>query len=204
MHPIYVNICICDFLHVQTYLQVNSLKVELLSEGLCFWYAGEVKWSEVAQSCPTVCDPMDCSLPGSSVHGIFQAVVLEWIAISFSRGSSQARDRTQVSHSVDRRLTVWTTREVWYAGSVQFSSVAQSCPTLFDPMNRSTPSLPGVLHHQLPEFTQTHVHRVSDTIQPSHPLWSPSPPAPNPSQHQSLFQWVNSVHEVAKVLEFQL
>ena len=71
-------------------------------------------------------------------------------------------------------------------GSVQFSSVAQSRPTLCDPMNRSTPGLP--VHHQLPEFTQTHVHRVSDSIQPSHPRSSPSPPAPNPSQHQSLFQ----------------
>ena len=70
--------------------------------------------------------------------------------------------------------------------SVQFSSVAQSCPTLCDPMNRSTPGLP--VRHQLPEFTQTHVRRVSDAIQPSHPLSSPSPPAPNPSQHQSLFQ----------------
>ena len=86
--------------------------------------------------------------------------------------------------------------------SVHFISVAQSCPTLCDPMNRSTPGLP--VHHQLPEFTQTHVHRVSDAIQTSHPLSSPSPPAPNPSKHQSLFQWVNSSHEVAKVLEFQL
>ena len=86
--------------------------------------------------------------------------------------------------------------------SVQFSSVAQSCPTLYDPMHHSTPGLP--VHHQLPEFTQTHVHRVGDAFQPSHPLSSPSPPAPNPSQHQSLFQWVNSSHEVAKVLEFQL
>ena len=72
----------------------------------------------------------------------------------------------------------------------QIRSVAQSCPTLCDSMNRSTPSLP--VHRQLPEFTQTHTHRVSDAIQPSHPLSSPSPPAPNPSQHQSLFQWVNS------------
>jgi len=86
--------------------------------------------------------------------------------------------------------------------SVQFTSVTQSCPTLCDPMNCSTPGLP--VHHQLPEFTQTHVHRGSDAIQPSHPLSSPSPPAPNPSQHQSLFQWVNSSHQVAKVLEFQL
>ena len=85
---------------------------------------------------------------------------------------------------------------------IQFSSVAQSCPTLCDPMNHSTPGLP--VHHQLPEFTQTNVHRVSDAIEPSHPLSSPSTPAPNPSQHQSLFQWVNSSHEVAKVLKFQL
>ena len=84
----------------------------------------------------------------------------------------------------------------------QVSSVAQLCLTLCNPMNRSTPGLP--VHHQLPEFTQTHVHWVGDAIQPSHPLSSPSPPAPNPSQHQGLFQWVNSSHEVAKVLEFQL
>ena len=81
------------------------------------------------------------------------------------------------------------------------SSVAQLCLTLCNPMNCSTPGFP--VHHQLPECTQTHVHRVSDVIQPSHPLSSPSPPAPNPCQHHSLFQWVNSSHEVAKVLEFQ-
>ena len=86
--------------------------------------------------------------------------------------------------------------------SVQFSSVAQLCLTLCDPMNCSTPGL--LVHHHLPESTQTHVHWVRDAIQPSHPLSSPSAPAPNPSQHQSLFQWVNSSHEVAKVLEFQL
>ena len=70
--------------------------------------------------------------------------------------------------------------------SVQFSSVAQSCLTLCDPVNHSTPGLP--VYHQLPEFTQTHAHYVGDAIQPSHPLLSPSPPAPNPSQHQGLFQ----------------
>ena len=86
--------------------------------------------------------------------------------------------------------------------SVQFSSVAQSSPTLCNPMNLSTPGLP--VHHQLLEFTQTRFHRVRDAIQPSHPLLSPSPPAPNPSQHQSLFQRVNSSQEEAKVLEFQL
>ena len=82
----------------------------------------------------------------------------------------------------------------------QFSSVAQLCPTLCDPVNRSTPGLP--VHHQLPEFTQTHVHRVGDAIQPSHPLSSPSPPALNLSQHQGLFKRVSSLHLVAKVLEF--
>ena len=106
------------------------------------------------QLCLALCCPVDSSPPGSSVHGILKARILEWVAISFS--------------------------------NVQFSSVAQSCPTLCNPMNRSTPGLP--VHHQLPEFTQTHVHQVSDAIQPSHPLSSPSPPAPNPSQHQSFFQ----------------
>ena len=81
--------------------------------------------------------------------------------------------------------------------SVQFSPVAQSYP-----MSRSTPGLP--VHHHLPEFTQTHVHRVSDATQPSHSLSFPSPPAFNLSQHQDLFKWVNSSHQVAKVLEFQL
>ena len=84
--------------------------------------------------------------------------------------------------------------------SVQFSLVTQSCLTLCDPMNCSTPDLP--VHHQLPEFTQTHVHQVGDAILPSHPLSSPSPPAPNPSQHQSLFQWVNFSHEWPKYWSF--
>ena len=87
-------------------------------------------------------------------------------------------------------------------GSVQFISVTQSCPTLCKPMNCSRPGRP--VHHWLSEFTQTHVHWVGDAIQPSHPLSSPSPPAPNPSKYQGLFQWVNSSHEVAKVLEFHL
>ena len=84
---------------------------------------------------------------------------------------------------------------------ISVQSVTQSCPTLCDPMNHSMPGIP--VYHQLPESTQTHVHRVGDAIQPFHPLSSPSPPAPNPSQHQGLFKWVNSSHEVAKVLEFR-
>ena len=103
------------------------------------------------QLCPTLCYSVDGSPSGSFVHGIVQARILEWVAISFS---------------IDP------------LSSDQFSSVTQSCPTLCDPMNRSTPGLP--VHHQLPELTQTHVHWVSDAIQPSHPLSSPSPPAPNP------------------------
>jgi len=83
-----------------------------------------------------------------------------------------------------------------------FSSVAQLSLTLCDSMNCSTPGLP--VHHQLPEFTQTHVHWVSNAIQPSHPLLYPSPPALNLSQNQGLFKWVSSSHQVAKVLEFQL
>ena len=104
--------------------------------------------SEVAQSCPTLSNPMNCSLPGSSVHGIFS------------------------------RQEYWSVLPLLsLIASYQFSSDAQSC----DPMNRSMPGLP--VHHQLLEFTQTHFHRVGDAIQPSHPLSSPSPPAPNPSQH---------------------
>ena len=85
---------------------------------------------------------------------------------------------------------------------LQFSSIAQSCLTLCHPVDCSTPGLP--VHHQLPEFTQTYVHWVGDAIQPSHPLLSPSPPAFNLSQHQGLFKWVSSSHQVVKVLELQL
>ena len=92
-------------------------------------------------------------------------------------------------------------KDCWEPPS-QFSSVTQSCPTLCYPMDCSTPGFP--VHHQLPEFTQTHVHRVSNAIQPSHPLSSPSPPAFNLSQHQGLSQWVSSLHQMARALEFQL
>ena len=102
----------------------------------------------------------------------------------------------------------------FYHSSVQFSPVVsdslfsrvqlfvQSCPTLCDPKDCSTPGFP--VYHQLLEFTQTHVHCVGDAIQPSHPLSSPSPPVPNPSQHQGLFQLISSLYQVAKILEFQL
>ena len=108
---------------------------------------------------------------------------------------------TQTNIFYSLLILIFSLSTVLMTRVIHFSSVPQSCPTLCDPMNRSTPGLP--VHHQLLEFTQNHVHWVGDAIQPSHPLSSPSPPAPNPFQHQSLFQWINSLHEVAKVLEFQ-
>ena len=94
------------------------------------------------------------------------------------------------------------TRRAAIQSSFQFSSVIQLCPTLCDPIDCSTPGLP--VHHQLPEFIQTHVHWVGDAIEPSHPLSSPSHPTFNLSQHQGLFKWVSSLHQVAKVLELKL
>ena len=85
---------------------------------------------------------------------------------------------------------------------MKFSSVSQSCPTLCNPMDCSTPGF--AVHHQLPEFAQTHVYQVSDAAEQAHPLLYPSPPAFNLSQHQGLFPWVKSSHQVAKVLELQL
>ena len=120
--------------------------------------------------------------------------------ISFYKWENQGSERLSCLSSLSQ--LPW--HSSWFAlfwglltilSSVQFSSVAQSCLTLCDPheSQHTRPPYPS----PSPEFTQTHVHRVSDAIQPSHPLSSPSPPAPNPSQHQGLFQWVNSSHEVA-------
>ena len=105
------------------------------------------------------------------------------IAIAKTSNSLDDVNYAKPYHSIFSHLLTKLTPAFVFS---QFSSVTQSCPTLCDPMNCSTPGLP--VHHQLPELTQTHVHRVSDAIQPSHPLLSPSPPAPSPSQHQSLFQ----------------
>ena len=99
-------------------------------------------------------------------------------------------------------LTIVITLHMYVTYTLVSSFQPLSCVRLCDPMDCSSPGLP--VHHQLPEFTQTHIHWVSDTIQPSHPLLSPSPPAFNLSQHQGLFQWVRSSHQVAKVLEFQI
>ena len=135
--------------------------------------------------------------PGNNT-GVGCHFLLQWIFLTQGLNLCLLR----LLHWQARSLPLSLLGDVQNSGSVSsVSSVAQSCPALCDPMNRSTPGLP--VHHQFLEFTQTHVHRVGDAIQPSHPLLSPSPPAPSPSQHQGLFQWVNSSHEVAKVLEFQ-
>ena len=142
---------------------------------------------------------MDCSPPASSIHGILQARILEWVAISFSRGSSWPSDQTQVSGIIGGFFTIWANREA------QFSSVQFSFSVVCDSLQHY-----GLQHTRLPCPSPTpgaysNSHPSSWWCHPAHLiLSSPSPPAPNPSQHQSLFQWVNSSHEVAKVLEFEL
>ena len=144
------------------------------------------------------------------LYGILLARMLEWIAIDswvesktqLSQDAYEPSGRMPVVQEFGGDIIDLKTCQFLGQREVQFSLVAQSCLTLCDAMGCSTSSLP--VHHQLPEFTQTHVHWVSDAIQPSHPLLSPSPPAFNLSQHQGLFQWVRSSHQVAKVLHFQL
>ena len=185
----------------------------------------------VTQSCVILCDPMDCSparllcpwdFPGWNTAvgchflllGIFptqgsnpclslllqgQATSLPLVPPGKARwGRMDIHTCICMAEALCYPPETTTTLLITY----HFSSVAQSCPTLCNPMNHSTPGLP--VHHQLPELAQTHVHWVGDAIQPSHPLLSPSPPVLNLSQHQGLFQWVNSSHQVAKGLEFQL
>ena len=159
----------------------------------------------VTQLCPNRFDPMDWSLLGSSIHGDspgkntgvgFHALLQE---IFPTQGSNLGLPHyRQILYHLSHQKVPNTI----YVSISSVSSVTQSCPTLCDPMNCSMPGLP--VHHQLPEFTQTHAHWVDDVIQPSHPLLSPSPPAFNLSQHEGLFQWVSSEHQVAKVLELQL
>ena len=133
-----------------------------------------------------------------TVHGITESDVTEqlnWtdpaLLVGMYIGTAIMENSVESPQKMKTRVVI----------SQSVSSVAWSCPTLCNPVDNSTPGLPV---HQLPEFTQTYVHWVSEAIQPSNPLLSPSPPALNLSQHQSLFQWVSSSHQVAKVLEFQL
>ena len=146
---------------------------------------------------------MDRGAWSAAIHGVakIRTRLSDWTELKLYK-CKEIEENNRMGKTRDLFKKIRDTMGTFHASSVQFSSVAQSCPILCDPMYCSTPGLP--VHHQLPEFTQTHVHWVSDAIQPSHPLSSPSPPALNPSQHQSLFQWVNFSYEVAKVLEFQL
>ena len=150
---------------------------------------------KVVQSCPTLCDPMDCSLPGPSAHGIFQARVLEWSAIAFSWRDLSAAQNPPWPWGVNpfRRAGDGIRKS---RDHTQFSSVPQSCPTLGDPMGCSTPG-----HHQLPELAQTHVHQVGDC----HPTISSSIIL---LLLLSIFPSIrvssSTSHQVAKVLKFQL
>ena len=142
--------------------------------------------------------------PGSSLHRILQARILEGVADPPPGVFPTQLSNPSLLHC-RRILYCWATRAAPRLTLVTCScccSAAQSCWTLCNPMDCSTSGFPVL--HCLPEFAQTHVHWVSDAIQPSHPLLSPSPPALNLSHHQGLFQWVGSTHQVAKVLEFQL
>ena len=157
---------------------------------------------------------MDREAWHAAVHGFTKS----WTRLSNWTEPSRKPLIVWITANCGKFLMTWEYQEMWPACweifmqvrkqeleldmEQQFSSVAQLCPTLCDPMNHSMPGLP--VHHQLLESTQTHVHWVSDANQPSHPLSFPSPPALNLSQHQGLFLWVSSSHQVAKGLEFQL
>ena len=143
----------------------------------------------------------------ASVLGVFQARILDYIVISFSRDSTPPRDRTRVSRVSRHSLPLSHQGSLYkeLAWNNKFSSVPSLNRVWLFAIPWTACSMPGVpVHHQLPELAQTHVHQVADAIQPSHPLLSPSPPAFSLSQHQGLFQWVSSSHQVAKLLEFQL
>ena len=158
----------------------------------------------------TFCHPRNCSPPGFSIHRILQERIVKWVALPSSRGSSWLSDQTQVScvsciasrffttESLGKPTYVYVCAYIYI--SVQFSYSIMSDSLQLHGLQHSR--LP--VHHQLPEPTQTHIHRISDAIQPFHLLLSRSPPALNLSQHQGLFQWVGSSNQVAKLLKFQL
>ena len=197
---------VCKWFHLNTVIQwftkwetgIQTIKVENSGEWAINW-TNELYICVCVlftKSCLTLCDPMNCSPPGSSVHGISKARILEWVAIPFSRGSFWHRDWTQVSCIAGRFFTNWANREAQSVLLLFSHSVASdSC----DPMDCSTPGFPVLLC--LLGIAQTHAYWIYDAIQPFHPLLPPSPPALSLSQHQGLFQWVGSSHQVAKLLE---
>ena len=154
--PVCMCVCVCVCVYVCVFIYC------ILLPGSLFWCLinfgiFSCMCAQSLQSCLTLCDTMDCSSAGSPVYGILQARILEWVAISFSRGFSQPRDGTLSLKSPALASGFFTTRATWEALEYsRFSSVAQSCPALCDLMDCSTPDLP--VHHQLPELTQTHIH----------------------------------------------
>ena len=217
-----------------THSSILAWKIPRTEEpgGLQSWW-----WCSQSLNHVQLCDPMDRSPAGSSVHGISEARILEWVTISFSRDSSPPTDWTWISllqadswpteppeatvygvakKKVGQDLVTKQQHIVRWGGVLLTADlkVKESAGNL-DPSVSSVMSdslwphglqhtrLPFPIHHQLLELAQTHVHQVSDAIQSSHPLSSPSPPAFNLSQHQGLFKWVSYPHQVAKVLELQ-
>ena len=160
--------------------------------------------------CSCLANPMDRGAWWAVVHGVSRGDMCEAgekiIQVIVYSINVELRWKWTWKETACGLLFIWKKMEPsrhwgWSWRTVQFSSVAQWYLTLCDSIDCSMPGLP--VHHQLPEFTQTHIHWVGDAIQPSHPLSSPFPPALNLSQHQGLFKWVSSLHQVAKVLEFQ-
>ena len=155
--------------------------------------------------CSCLENPRDGGAWWAAIYGVAQSRTR---LTRLSSSSSSSKQITRTMESLKHMLGAsWQIPFPIFASlllTIEHLSSVQSLSRIWlcDPMNHSISGLP--VHHQLPEFTQTHVHWIGDAIQPSHPLSSPSPPAPSPSQHQGLFQWINTSHEVAKVLEFQL
>ena len=190
-----------------------------------YFNSTSVQFSLVQFSCSVVSNslrPMNCSTPGLPV-GEGNGTPLQYSCLENPMmeepGRLQSMGSLRVGHDWGTSLSLVHFHALEKEMATHSSVLAWRIPGAGEPGGLTSMGSHRVGHdwsdlaaaatdlpvyHQLLEFTQTHVHRVGDAIQPSHPLWSPSPPAPNPSQHQALFQWVNSSHEVAKVLEFQL
>ena len=186
----------CMEYNIEQYMTINCLlqfiiNLYLLWERYLYTYLPSSPLSQVFCHAPHSTSPWTC------VQWHLRHLVTYLFHVHFPRWTPKVRDHVY-GHCA---ITVISLRSHMNKqslfSSVQCTSFAQLSPTLCNPMDCSTPGLP--VHHQLPEFTQTHVHWVSDAIQPSHPWSSPSPPAFNLSQHQGLFKWVSSLHQVARL-----